>query len=160
MSGAPGGDPEIPLMPELRFEAEAGLISLPFVVSDGVVSQATETTTPADGGLLRHRFTISEAGEYAIQAIVKAPHGGANSFFINIDGEPTAPRMIWDLAVPTNGLEERTVTWPETAGSRKVFPLTVGEHTLYVRGREPGAEIGRITIKLPPPSPTGPRVGP
>ena len=150
-----------PLMPALSFEAEAGQIVSPFAVSAGAISQPTSTTDPMLGGAARYRFDITQAGDYVVNAVVDAPTVSADSFFINIDGEPTDPTMIWDIGL-TIGLEERVVSWrgsgtfdaPEFTPKR--FALTSGEHTLTIRGREGAARIDRITIKAASGQP-GPR---
>jgi parallel beta helix pectate lyase-like protein len=141
-----------PIMPSLSFEAEAGQIVSPFTISGGAVSQATNTTNPALGGAARYRFNITQPGDYVIKATVDAPNVSADSLFINIDGEPTDPTMIWDIGA-TTGLEERVMSWrgggtfdsPEFKPKR--FALATGEHTLTIRGREADARIDRITIE-------------
>ena len=151
-----------PLMPALSFEAEAGQIVAPFTVSAGAISQSTITLDPMLGGAARYRFNITQAGEYVIRAIVAAPNASADSFFINIDGEPTDPVMIWDIGV-TIGPEERVVSWrgngtfdaPEFSPKR--FVLAAGEHTLTIRGREGVVSIDRITIESASGQPEVPR---
>ena len=141
-----------PLMPGLSFEAEAGQIVSPFVISTGAVSQATSTTTPALGGAARYRFNITQFGDYVIKAAVDAPNTSADSFYVNIDAEPADPIMIWDIGL-TLGVEERVVSWrgsgtfdaPEF--KPKHFLLGPGEHTLIIRGREADARIDRITVQ-------------
>src|SRR5204863_230150 len=145
-----------PLMPALSFEAEAGQISPPFAVSAGTVSQSTYTTNPSVGGAARYRFNIPQSGEYTVRAAVSAPNTSSDSFFINIDAEPTDPVMIWDIIPSTVGVQERTVSWrgsgtfdmPEFTPKR--FFLISGEHMLMIRGREANTLIDRITIEAAP----------
>jgi hypothetical protein len=88
-----------------------------------------------------------------MSAMVNCPDEGSNSFFINIDAEPSTA-MVWGIPV-TSGLESRTVTWwpdPEP----KVWTLNAGVHQLIIRGREANAHLGQITLTVgsPPPTPT------
>ena len=140
-----------PLMASLSFEAEAGQIVSPFAISSGAVSQPLNTTDPTLGGAARYRFNITQADDYIIKAVVDATNVSADSFYINIDAEPTDPTMIWDIGV-TSGLEERVVSWRGNGTfdaaefKPKRFTLSAGEHTLTIRGREADARIDRITI--------------
>ncbi len=134
-----GGNAPSPL-PGLNWEAEHGEITAPFAVLNGIVSQNVLTSNPADGGRALYRFTILEAGNYNIKAVVNAADANSNSFFVNMDTEPDIS-MIWDVPM-TNGFEERFVSWREDIGpngiasNAKVFSLSSGEHTLIIRGRE------------------------
>ena len=88
-----------------------------------------------------------------MSAMVNCPDEGSNSFFINIDAEPSTA-MVWRIPV-TSGLESRTVTWsPDT--EPKVWTLNTGVHQLIIRGREADARLGQITLRVgsPPPTPT------
>jgi hypothetical protein len=87
-----------------------------------------------------------------MSAMVNCPDEGSNSFFINIDAEPSTA-MVWHIPV-TSGLESRTVTWsPDT--EPKVWTLNAGLHQLIIRGREANARLGQITLRVgsPPPTP-------
>ena len=142
----------IPLMSGLTFPADAGLITPPFVASDGNVWQNVETTDPSLGGRAAYRFVITNPGEYVVSALVDAPGDGNNSLFINIDSEPTTPTMIWDIVSYTNGLEWRTACWRGTGTFDnpqivpQKFALSTGVHELIIRGREANTILGTITI--------------
>jgi hypothetical protein len=152
-----------PLMPSLSFEAEAGQIVFPFAISGGGVSQTTNALNPSSGGAARYRFNITRPGDYIIKAAVNAPDVNSDSFFINIDGEPADPTMIWDIIVPTIGVQERVVSWRGNGTfvvpqfNPKIFTLTSSEHTLTIRGREPNTLIDRITIEAVAPRPAPPQ---
>jgi hypothetical protein len=154
--------PPPPLMPSLSFEAEAGQILFPFVVSGGAVSQSTNTMTPSLGGAARYRFNITQPADYIVRVAVNATNVNADSLFINIDADPTDPVMIWDIGV-TTGIEERIVSWRGNGTfdtpqfSPKIFSLAAGEHTLTIRGREANAAIDRIKIEIPSPRPSPPQ---
>ena len=86
---------------------------------------------------------------------MRAPNESANSVFANIDGEPVAPTMIWDIPV-ASGLQSRTITWRGTGGNPKVWSLSAGTHRLVLRGREANTKVGQITVSryAATPSPT------
>jgi hypothetical protein len=134
----------------LTFAADSGTITAPFVASGGNISQASETGV-TDGGRAAYNFTITKPGDYSVSALVNAPNENANSFFINIDAEPTDPLMIWDVPL-TSGLTSQTVSWRGNGTaftnqfSPKTFTLSAGAHQLIVRGREPNVQLGTITI--------------
>ncbi len=152
-------------LPGLSWEAEAGTITAPFTVSNGYVAQTTYTAEPAQGGKASYRFAVTTPGDYVVKAAVEAANTAANSLFVNVDGEPTSPTMIWD--VPTGaGFQQRTVTWRGSGTPEanqyvpKVFSLTAGFHELIIRGREGNTKIDRIAVELlkpaevPTPTPT------
>ena len=125
-------------------------VTAPFVLKDGAISQPSTTEVDA-GGRAVFTFKVATAGEYVVTGGVNAPDDDNNSFYLNIDGEPTDPLMIWDLEV-TSGFEERTSNWRGSGGAGsdefdpKTFKLSAGEHKLIIGGREP-ASLKSITIK-------------
>jgi len=138
-----------PSLPGLLWEAEQGEISSPFVVENGIVSQNILSTNPEEGGRAFYRFSIQEAGDYIVRALVNVPDSGKNSFFVGMDTEPDTS-MIWDVPL-TNSFEERIVSWrggvsPDGTTSNTVFNLTSGEHSLIIRGREAGALIDKVEV--------------
>ncbi len=141
----------------LTFAADSGLISAPFLATNGTVFQPMETTITASGEAT-YTFNIVNAGNYVVSAVVKAPNDGQNSLFVNIDAEPTDPLMIWDIPVGA-GFINRTVSWrgngswlPETAQyNPKVFALSAGTHQLIIRGREADTTLASISITPTPP---------
>lgn len=162
----------IPQPAALTFEAEAGTLTVPFY-SAGTYIQQDSLTGLADGGRAVWAFGVNTAGTYAVSILLNAPSEGANSLFLNIDGEPTDPACIWDVPV-TTGFQDRIASWRGTGGfntpefAPKTWSLSTGSHTLIVRGREGGLQLDRITIQnsggttnppppvqLPPSAPTG-----
>jgi hypothetical protein len=100
-----------------------------------------------------YRFTIQEAGDYIVKAIVNAADSGRNSFFVGMDAEPDT-LMTWDILL-TTGFEERFVTWRDGAVPFKVFNLASGEHTLIIRGRELSTLLDKVEVaKVPMPTET------
>src|SRR6185436_3305868 len=97
-----------------------------------------------------YTFTVQVPGNYVVSAKVKTPDASANSFYVNMDAEPTDPMMIWNLGVSTT-LTNQAVSWQGISDSvPKVFFLSAGTHQLIVRGREANAQLGAITISPAP----------
>ena len=141
----------------LSFDASAGVITAPFTVNGITVSQPVETVDPTQGGRALYTFLVTTAGDYSVSAMVNCPNDAANSFFVNIDAEPTAV-MTWHVPV-TSGFELRVATWsgwpipPDI--SPKIWTLSAGTHQLIIRGREANAILQHITLSIPPtPTPT------
>jgi hypothetical protein len=141
----------------LTIASTVGSISAPFVVGVGTISQPAYSSLTG-GGKAVYSFSVPTAGDYTVTALVSAPTTGENSFFVNIDGEPTDPLMIWDVPI-SNDMTAQTVSWrgdggvnPNTASGMnasfapKVFTLSAGEHQLIVRGREANVQLGTITL--------------
>ncbi len=125
----------------LTLPASAGVVSAPLVLTNGCISQPAQTEL-AVGGKAIFDFTLTNAGNYVIQAVVNAPNEDSNSFFVNVDAQPEDPEMIWDIDV-TSGFEVRTVSWRGNGDSGsdefvpKRFNLSAGVHKLIIVGREP-----------------------
>ncbi|MDD5141091.1 MAG: choice-of-anchor Q domain-containing protein [Verrucomicrobiales bacterium] len=148
----------------LTFAAETGVLAAPFATASTVVGgavinyiyQPTQTSVVADGGSASYYFTITEAGDYAIQALVNAPNGAANSFYVNIDAQPQDPTMIWDVTL-TSGFEQRIISWRGTGTDvanqfvPKFFNLTAGLHQVIFRGREAGTQLSSFSLLKRPP---------
>jgi hypothetical protein len=136
----------------LWWEAESGQLTAPFAIASGLVSQPVQTVDPAQGGRAVYRFNVAEAGNYVVKALVAAPNSASNSLFVNIDGEPTSPGMVWDIPV-TTGSQERLAAWRGTGTvevnqfAPKVFALAAGAHTLIVIGREANVLIDKIGVE-------------
>jgi hypothetical protein len=133
----------------ITFSATDGLITLPFVTNaDNTISQAIQTTDPLIAGSAVYPFNIATAGDYIINANVYAPDGGANSLFVNIDSQPIAPMMIWNIP-PYNGFQDQKVIWAgATGGGANVWSLGAGSHQLIIRGREANVKVRSITLEL------------
>jgi fibronectin type 3 domain-containing protein len=140
----------------LTFTADSGTICAPFVATHGPVVQPVDTGV-TNGGLAVYAFNIVNEGDYLVSALVNAPSETNNSFYVNIDAEPTDPVMIWDIPISTN-FTSRTVSWrgngtedPASAQySPKAFTLSAGMHQLIIRGREANTALGTISIQAAP----------
>jgi hypothetical protein len=159
------------VLPGLSFESYAGTITAPFATnSAGYISQSSQTTLQG-GGRAVYGFSISTAGDYVVAANVNAPDTTANSFYVNIDAEPTDPTSIWDVPV-TSGFTNQVVSWRgngtvDTSTNQgvgysgyipqyapMVFTLSAGLHQLIIVGREAGAQLGTVSIQQPLSPPT------
>jgi hypothetical protein len=145
------------------FEAEAGVVTAPFVNSGTYISQAAAVTTPSAGGRAEYDFIITNGGSYVVQALLNAPSDAENSLWINIDAEPQDPGMIWDVPI-TTGFVQQTAAW-RGAGTfdnnqfvPKIFTLATGAHQLIIRGREANVQLDKIWIFKLPPAPQNLRV--
>lgn len=140
------------VLPGLSFPSYAGDVTAPFTTNGGFVSQTVDASDVTDGGAAVYGFHIPTAGNYVISANVNAPSTAANSFYVNIDAQPTDPTMIWDAAVGA-GFIDQVVSWRGNGTDVSnqfvpaVFSLTAGTHQLIIRGREAGMQLGQITIR-------------
>ncbi len=141
----------------LSFSATSGTISGPFEVSNGAIYQAV-TTGVAEGGRAVYGFTLTTSGRYAIQALVSATSMTGNSFYVNIDAEPTDPAMAWDIIPVTSGFQQRLISWRGSGTAEadefvpKIFNLASGPHQLIIRGREADTYLQSLSIlQLPNP---------
>lgn len=143
---------EAPVVPvkSIAFEAESGVISAPFFVTNGSLLQTNETGINA-GGRAVYSFEVTIPGTYFIYALVNAPTSSANSLYLDVDSEPVDPFTIWDIPL-TSGFEWRTAGWrgngtfDDNQFVPKGFRLSQGLHRLIIIGREPELAIDRIEI--------------
>lgn len=147
-------EPAAPVLTGTSWPATNGVVTLPFYSSTNVVVQAYQTLNPLDGGRASYTFT-NAAGIYTFTARVKAPSGAADSFFWNVNAEPTAPEMIFDiLDSPLTNFTDVVLGHRGTNdyGSLefpvKYVSLLAGTNTLIIRGREAGCEIENLSISV------------
>jgi hypothetical protein len=147
-SPTPTPQPEDPgpgVLPGLAWEAEDGVITAPFVIAGAYVYQSTSTdANPLSGGKGSYLFDLTIPGDYVVRAVVDAPSDGSDSFFVQIDSEPTSA-ATWHIGV-TQGLEERSVSWGGSSAPQ-VFTLSAGQHELIFRGREPMTTLDKVSVE-------------
>jgi len=140
-----------PAAPGLTFQATSATITAPFVLTSNYISQAEQITVPTNSGQAVFSFTIASTGQYIIEALVNAPTGANNSFYVNIDAMPVDPTMIWDMPI-TSGFEERIVSWRGNGSDGdnqfvpEIFSLSAGTHELIICGREADTELQSVSI--------------
>jgi hypothetical protein len=141
----------LPVLPGLTFPSYAGSVTAPFTTNGGYVSQTVDAGSISEGGEASYAFEVPTVGNYVVSAVVSAPSAAENSFFMNIDSQPTDPTMIWDVP-PGVGFMNRLVSWRGNGTdvsnqfAPAIFSLSAGTHRLIFRGREPGVRLGQITI--------------
>jgi hypothetical protein len=141
----------------IELPASSGIVSDPFVLTNSYLVQAV-TTGATNGGRAAFPFTIDSPGEFVIAAVVDAPAEDANSFYVNVDGEPQEPGMVWDTPV-TKGFATNRVSTVESGGSQnRIFHLAAGQHQLIIRGREANTKLVHISILSVPSPPTNLRL--
>ena len=139
------------------FQAASGSVTAPFMVTNGSCCQPLETCDPTNGGQAVFTVTIHNAGYYVIQALVNAPDDANNSFFVNIDAQPQAPAMIWDIFPFTSGFEQRVVSWRGNGSDTNAqfapmyFHLNSGLHQIIFRGREANTQLQSFSLLPAPP---------
>ncbi len=148
--------------PGQTFLASAATVTAPLVFTNYCILFEGGMADVADGGKAVFRFSITNAGDYQIEGVANAADDSSNSFFVNVDAQPTDPDMIWDIDV-TTGFEKRLVNWRGDGDASngqfvpKTFKLSAGEHTLILVGREPDAQLKSVTIfPAPPQKPAAP----
>jgi hypothetical protein len=133
------------LTPGLTLFPSAATITAPFVLSGGLISQPL-TTTVGVGGSAVYQVSNAVPGNYMILGWVKAPDTNSNSFYVNVDAQPTDPTMIWNVPVSPS-LTGRFVTWQGVSDNvAKVFFLSAGTHQIIVRGREGNTQLENISF--------------
>ena len=121
-------------------------------VQASYIYQPLPSIGDTSGGTAIYNFTITNAGNYEIEALVNAPNANANSFYVNIDSQPQDPTMIWDIMPLTSGFEQRVVSWRGNGSQNndqfvpKTFNLGVGPHQIIFVGRGPGTALASFTF--------------
>jgi hypothetical protein len=159
---------EVPPAPNtsLTFQAPSGTITSPMTVTGSYISQSVQTTVISSAGEALYNFTITNAGNYVLQAQVNAPNDSGNSFYVNIDAQPVDPTMCWDIFPYTSGFESRIVSWRGSGTDTnnqyipKIFSLATGTHQIIFAGREPGTQLQSFSIIELPATPLNLRVLP
>ena len=157
---------EVPPAPNtsLTFQATSGTITAPFTVTGNYISQSVTSTTISATGEALYNFTITNAGNYVIQALVNAPGDSANSFYVNIDAQPVDPTMAWDIFPFTSGFQNAIVSWRGTGTDTnnqfnpKIFSLTAGAHQIVFAGREANTQLQSFSLIQLPATPQNLRV--
>jgi hypothetical protein len=142
------------------FPASAAVLTAPLVLTNDYIYLPGDQTEVAAGGKALFNFTVTNAGDYVIEAMVNAPDESSNSFYLNIDAQPVDPDMIWDVEL-TTGFEKRVADWrgngSDSASDQfapKRFNLTTGAHQIVLVGREPGTLLKSLTLRPAPPEQT------
>jgi hypothetical protein len=150
-------------LPEQFIEAEDGdLISPMQPAANSSASEGYYISTNTFGqGNASFTFDIQQPGRYWMQAMVLAPSGGRNSFYIGLDGEPvqgddnyTYDTLLTDVFAWDNvSLRGPSGTFEYAEFDPMVWDLSLGLHTFTFYGRETNTWLDQITLKRQPDSP-------
>jgi len=148
----PGEDePVVPKVTSFEFTPDMAMLSNGATLSGGVVIIPSAGEAITDRGLAEYTFNVEVAGEYIVEANISAPDISSNSYFANMDLEPTAD-MVWHM-LPADGFAIKTLTWggaPDEQNPEHRFILNEGAHVLKLRGRETNVQLQNLTIKMRP----------
>lgn len=152
----PVGTPTTP--PDLRLEAEAGVIEAPMTIGyDANASGGQFVYTPRGygaSGLVTLTVWIPALGNYELWGRVQADDWGSDSLWVTVDGGSTA-----EWHIPIGDWRWVAVSHPDANWQliTQVYRLGVGPHTIVVRTREAGTKLDAMEFRLsgaPPPSST------
>jgi hypothetical protein len=147
----------------LLFGAAAATISGPFALDTGGALSQTVETGVSTGGRAVFNFTITNSGTFVVQGLVNAASDAGNSFYLNIDADPTDPTTIWDIPL-TSGFEQRIASWRGNGTPTssqfvpKMFDLAAGAHQLILVGREANTQLEQVALLQVPPPPQNFRI--
>jgi len=134
-------------------EAEAGQLFGDFVIANDAAASGGQYIHAPSGGQsspnAAHRadysIEITQAGDYRIDANVYGASGSDNSFFVTVDGLPSAG-YLWDSQINTTYQIDSV---SNRGGANPVIVnLEVGVHTLSIFVREDGTRLDRIELVL------------
>lgn len=139
-------------------EAENGERTGLWLGSDSAASNGQYVIAPTDAPIqgspnpsykVRYCFNVPQDGTYRIKANVYGANYGQDSFWVQVDGQPTSA-YLWDTLVNTSYLEDYV---SDRGGMDPVeITLTAGEHTVDVFMRERGARLDTIELEEVTPS--------
>jgi hypothetical protein len=135
--------------PGLGIAAQVAEVASPFVLTNGYVFQPIETGITNSGRAV-YSFSLTNSGQFAIQAITETPNPEVSSLFVNIDSEPEGPEMVWKIPA-VSGLKTNLVT--TGLGRPRYFNLGSGDHQIIIRGREPNVKLWSLNVIARPSPP-------
>ncbi len=150
-----GSDLACPVVGDLVREAEEGDIVGAFeIVNDAAASGGyyvqvpntigTRFDGPDDTHKITYTFNISKAGTYRIKGTVYAANGSDDSFWVQVNGDPTNG-YLWDVLQNTSYREDYV---NDRDGADPVeVTLPAGVNTVSVYLREDGTRLDRIELE-------------
>lgn len=119
------------------------------------VAQAACTNPASPYGLVTVTYNVPVSGTFRVWSRIIAPDSTNNSYYLQVDGG--CPINVGDAAITPNQLI--FVDYQDGNTATKInLPLTAGNHTFVLTGREPGVSVDRVVFALNPacsPSGTG-----
>jgi len=136
----------------LAVEAEDATLSGAMAVADDADAVGGQyATTPSGSGnwytldpsnAAEFCVTVLRPGTYTLEATVRAPDNGSDSFFVEVDG---AAPVVWHL-LPATIWTNQTARVAGTASTPQTFTLGIGDHTIRLIAREDGADVDSIQL--------------
>jgi beta-mannanase/cell division septation protein DedD len=146
----------------LQQEAEVGTPNGRFTIgsdsraSGGKYVHVANGTGSAGGPsrhYMRYCFNVSTTGRYRIQAKVYAATSSDDSFFVTVDGTPTAG-YLWEFSI---GSYQDDYVSSRGGADPVILELVAGQHLVDIYLREDGARLDKVGLELipsPTPAPT------
>ena len=154
----PPPPPPVPTCSGLSHEAEAGVLTGSLQVFGDAAASGGAAIRAAEGsgdpaGDATYCFSVSEAGDYRIDARVKGPNVLSNSFWVQLDGGP-----LWLFDTDSSNAWVTDPVSNRGGADPIVATLGAGDHEVVVHVREDGTQLDLVTLTLltPPPPPPVP----
>jgi len=144
--------PGAPLIPVfLPFEAESGTLASPMAIASDQNASGGQfiNTSTFDSGSATYAVDIPSSGDYIIWCRVRSPDGGADSFYVSVDGGAEAVYATAEDSW-TNTWQWTAVNDIATGPAARTFQLAAGRHNIVFRGREEGTSLDQILITNDP----------
>ncbi|HQH72888.1 MAG TPA: hypothetical protein PK360_12490, partial [bacterium] len=124
-----------------------GLMLDPRILSG--IAAASESSNARSA--LEYPITITQEGTYYVFGKVRGDDGNSDSFYFEIDDLPAGDNpSVWDLT----GDKRYVMMWVTgrnedgSVSPKRAFDLAVGEHSLFLSGREDDASIDWLAITM------------
>ncbi|MEM7134024.1 MAG: hypothetical protein AAF702_47470 [Chloroflexota bacterium] len=89
-------------------------------------------------------FKVPTAGTYLLEGTILATGGGNNSFYITVDGQPSAG-YLWDTATNSSNYLQDYLNSRGQADPVQLS-LSAGEHTVIIYLREDGTTLDKLAL--------------
>jgi hypothetical protein len=157
----------------LSFQAKDAVTFPPFILTNDYITQRIDTDA-TNGGRAMFYFTITNDGNYVIQANINAPNAG-DSFWVVINSNtppkstqlPEGTDAIWDIIPGTTSFQQAIVSLRGSGTATNdqftpaIFHLTPGTtNQLLIVGRSKNVGLQSITLLELPSVPQNLRISP
>ncbi len=129
-------------------DTDAWSLMLDSRILSGIAAVAVNSNVQS---ALEFPITITQEGTYYIFGKVRGDDGNSDSFYLEVDDLPAGDNItVWDLT----GDKRYVVMWATgrnenaSASIRRSFDLAVGEHSIFLSGRENDASIDWLAITM------------
>ena len=127
----------------IYLEAEAGSIVAPMVAIDDEAASACGyvSSLAGENGTTTMSFTLTEPRRVYLWGRTRAPHHGANSLYVSVDG---GAETRWDFPVEPNWIWNRVRD--ALTGMTPGYDLGAGTHSVRVRAREANSPLDVLAV--------------